>query len=697
LNPAEGGVNSLTPRKKRGGGGVAIALVTLLMLLGGFGYAIYRRIQKSKEAEVVQAENPPDSPTAGEGELKTPAPEIAPVAGVGDPAPAAPAIAEQVAPPAQAEPGFGDDPLLANNEPAGDPLLDAPTRREAIPEIPQEIPDFEPAVPAVPNEIPETPALAALPEELPDEMKTPDDLPDSPPAELPPEISLETPAAQPRPEPQPEPQPELALELPPQQPLEEPAPVSADSRMGGFEPEAVDDSPATVTTPRRTQALPPAVPMNGRDPRFGDYEPDVPVDTTQAAPRLPPATSEIEMVGNEEFAPSTATAAETTIIQPRRPLPAATLELEPLPTSSALAEEPLPGATAQFPNQPNPQRPVTAPAPQAPAGVYTVAPNDNFWQISKTVYGSARPFKALSKHFEQFGLQPHQLRPGMQLAIPPRAQLEAQYPTLIDRAPSAFQGPGATLGGPTSAVEPAGQPEFSARSNLAATPAGATYDPQPGQAIPVSAAQPQQAAAVYTVQPNDNFWQISKNVYGTARLFKALTAHFEQQGLPSQRLRAGMQLPMPSRGDLEARFAALIDNAPAAIQQAGAGGSPVLARGREMSSSPTFSGRPVVVGPELGAPDVMSLTAPSLGAPEDDGAGDFFVGDQGRPMYKVGSDDTLTSIAQRHLGRASRWNEIFELNKNVMSTPDRMRPGLVLELPGDASNISRADSPMVSQ
>jgi nucleoid-associated protein YgaU len=59
-------------------------------------------------------------------------------------------------------------------------------------------------------------------------------------------------------------------------------------------------------------------------------------------------------------------------------------------------------------------------------------------------------------------------------------------------------------------------------------------------------------------------------------------------------------------------------------------------------------------------------------------------------MYRVGSDDTLTGISQRHLGRASRWSEIFELNQAVMKTPDRMRPGLVLQLPGDASRLSEA-------
>lgn len=116
-----------------------------------------------------------------------------------------------------------------------------------------------------------------------------------------------------------------------------------------------------------------------------------------------------------------------------------------------------------------------------------------------------------------------------------------------------------------------------------------------------------------------------------------------------------------------------------------------------MFSSPTFAGSPVVVGPELGPPDVMSPAGPSLAAPEAADAGGFFVGGQGQPMYKVGSDDTLTSIAQQHLGRASRWNEIFELNKNVLQTPDRLRPGLVIQLPGDASNISRASGGVARQ
>lgn len=688
------------PRKS--GGGVAIALVTLLMLLAGFGYAIYRRIKKSGGTEVAQAEAPPAEPPATEGDgLKSP---VQPASATTPPATETPAVAEAPAvipeiPIAQGEPAA----------PAADPLLDVPARpAPAVPEIPAEIPDIaqaEPApaaTPALPVELPDDPAAAPIDiAQAPDEMKLPGDapakvsdlelVPTAPPvdelAELPPP-ARRTPAAAPVEEP-------LAEAAGPATIDDSPAtagPVTVDERLGEYEPEA-GSRPVTTTravAPPAT-AAPRLAPTTG-DSRFGEYEPDVSSATPAAG-----NPGAIEMVAGESSDPSAPVLAtdEPVAIRPRQPARAPALDIDTLTT-----EEPSVSEIVPVPPRTVPAPAASAVAPQAatqqqPAGVYIVAPNDNFWQISRRVYGTARPFKALTRHFEQFGLQPQQLRPGMQLAIPPRAQLESQYPELIDKNPSAFQGPGATLGVPTSAVDPQSAGEFTARS--AVTPAQpAPYDPaSAGAAIPVSAGE---AAAVYTVQPNDNFWQISKNVYGTARVFKALSAHFEQQGVTSQRLRAGMQLPMPSRAELEARFSALIDKAPAAIQTAGAStAAPVLARGREMFSSPSFRGAPVVVGPELGAPDVMAPAGPSLATPVAEDAGNFFVSDQGHPMYKVGSDDTLTSIAQHHLGRASRWNEIFELNKAVLQTPDRLRPGIVIQLPGDASNISRSPGGVARQ
>jgi nucleoid-associated protein YgaU len=51
--------------------------------------------------------------------------------------------------------------------------------------------------------------------------------------------------------------------------------------------------------------------------------------------------------------------------------------------------------------------------------------------------------------------------------------------------------------------------------------------------------------------------------------------------------------------------------------------------------------------------------------------------------YTVRPGDTLTGIAQDQLGDGDRWPEIFVLNRAVIRHPDRIFPGQVLILPGD--------------
>jgi nucleoid-associated protein YgaU len=50
--------------------------------------------------------------------------------------------------------------------------------------------------------------------------------------------------------------------------------------------------------------------------------------------------------------------------------------------------------------------------------------------------------------------------------------------------------------------------------------------------------------------------------------------------------------------------------------------------------------------------------------------------------YTVQSGDTLSGIAHQQLGDASRWPEIFLLNRSIRH-PDRISPGQVLTLPVD--------------
>jgi nucleoid-associated protein YgaU len=74
----------------------------------------------------------------------------------------------------------------------------------------------------------------------------------------------------------------------------------------------------------------------------------------------------------------------------------------------------------------------------------------------------------------------------------------------------------------------------------------------------------------------------------------------------------------------------------------------------------------------------------------DEQASGYFYGRNGEPLYRIGADDTLGSIAQRHLGRASRWHEIFEKNQDVLKTPDNLTLGTVIRLPADASRLGLA-------
>jgi nucleoid-associated protein YgaU len=49
--------------------------------------------------------------------------------------------------------------------------------------------------------------------------------------------------------------------------------------------------------------------------------------------------------------------------------------------------------------------------------------------------------------------------------------------------------------------------------------------------------------------------------------------------------------------------------------------------------------------------------------------------------YTVKPGDTLSGIAKEHLGSAGAYMKIFELNKDQLSDPDKIKPGQVLKLP----------------
>lgn len=51
-------------------------------------------------------------------------------------------------------------------------------------------------------------------------------------------------------------------------------------------------------------------------------------------------------------------------------------------------------------------------------------------------------------------------------------------------------------------------------------------------------------------------------------------------------------------------------------------------------------------------------------------------------FYRVKSGDTLSDIAQRELGDADRYMDIFNANRNILSNPDQIDVGQTLRIPG---------------
>ncbi len=142
-------------------------------------------------------------------------------------------------------------------------------------------------------------------------------------------------------------------------------------------------------------------------------------------------------------------------------------------------------------------------------------------------------------------------------------------------------------------------------------------------------------AETYEVQPNDNFWVISQKVYGSGAYFKALAEHNRGKVGQINNLRVGETLSTPTVAQLEQSYPDLC---------------PRTNRREAVRSrlSPT------------------SLHGAYVG---------------GR-TYQVQAGDTLFDIARNELGKASRWKEIYELNRDALGKDcDYLTPGMRLTLP----------------
>jgi nucleoid-associated protein YgaU len=78
--------------------------------------------------------------------------------------------------------------------------------------------------------------------------------------------------------------------------------------------------------------------------------------------------------------------------------------------------------------------------------------------------------------------------------------------------------------------------------------------------------------------------------------------------------------------------------------------------------------------------DIRVTGAPATGAAPSASAAPAAASPSSK-TYTVKAGDTLSRIAKEHLGNASDYMKIFNLNKDQLTDPDQIKPGQVLHLP----------------
>jgi len=230
------------------------------------------------------------------------------------------------------------------------------------------------------------------------------------------------------------------------------------------------------------------------------------------------------------------------------------------------------------------------------------------------------------------------------------ASTTSPSPSAEPTLPTAGAGSGAPTGRTESAVAFSPPSAFSAgRSTPSTGASGASFaapaveSAPPGNAFRPTADRDVAAASAalpaatpdkpYVVAPDDSFWSISEKAYGNGAYYRALFQYNRDRYPNADDVRPGSVLDIPPLDALKRQF-------------------PELTTGAE--NSPTAERPPVST----------AATAAAMLA-----------------TYVVKEGDTLIAIAREQLGKATRWTEIYELNRAVLGEKlENLRPGVELRL-----------------
>jgi nucleoid-associated protein YgaU len=65
-------------------------------------------------------------------------------------------------------------------------------------------------------------------------------------------------------------------------------------------------------------------------------------------------------------------------------------------------------------------------------------------------------------------------------------------------------------------------------------------------------------------------------------------------------------------------------------------------------------------------------------------------------LYEIRKGDSLSAIAKREYGDASKWRTIYEANRDVIKNPDLIYPGQKIKIPKENNNTATTANPQKS-
>jgi nucleoid-associated protein YgaU len=171
----------------------------------------------------------------------------------------------------------------------------------------------------------------------------------------------------------------------------------------------------------------------------------------------------------------------------------------------------------------------------------------------------------------------------------------------------------------------------------------------------------------YVVRDGDSFWTISAKHYGTGKYFRVLEEYNRHRLAVHEGdiriLRPGTEILLPSLATLRSKTAAPKSNSGNTSGQLADGFRPLK-------------------GDDRFAPETRPSERRSNASPSSYGS---------RRVYTVREGDSLSKIAQRELGAAKRWQEIYQLNAANLDGQDVLKIGMELILPDDSPTVNLVD------